>query len=252
VRHFKARHQRGFLAFENLSLRMSLLQQHFLIILSVCLFACSESHNEKKIVKEQSKDSGIAHVSFDEFSPRTFDAGLSIGNEFRSIRFKQYSDDKTYHRYSAESYSIHGNFDSLAILSKEIKYIKLILDTARERYNINLQHMFFQDRYKDVLDKYVKLFENSLPLKTYKRKSKNEDYPYHSLVKSLLLKSDVYKPWDSLLNYYGYYVIKYETGEHSNDCYSKDFLKQMNYDTTLIVPWLEIYRRKIEKRETKK
>jgi hypothetical protein len=227
------------------------MQKHLLIILSVSLFACSESHNGK-IVQGQHTDSGNVHVRFDKFSPRTFDAELSIGNEFRIIRFEQYRDDEPYHRYSAESYSIHGNFDSLAILSKEIKYIKLILDAASERYNINPQHMFFQDRYKDVLDKYIKLFENSLPLKTYKRKSKNEDYPYHSLVKSLLLKSDVYKPWDSLLNYYGYYVVKYETGEHSNDWYSKHFLKQMNYDTTLIVPWLEIYYRKIEKRETKK
>lgn len=231
---------------------MPLMQKHILLILSVSLFACSESHSVKKIVKEQYKDSGNAHVSFDEFSPRAFDAELSIENEFRSIRFEQYRDDEPYHRYSAESYSIQGNSDSLAILSEEIKYIKLILDAAGERYNINPQHMFFQDRYKDVLDKYVKLFENSVPLKTYKRKNKNEDYPYHSLVKSLLLKSDVYKPWDSLLNSYGYYVVKYETGEHSNDCYSKVFLKQMNYDTTLVVPWLEIYYRKIEKRETKK
>ena len=203
------------------------------------LFFIFLSCKQDKKNKSENTSKNQTAIIFDSTS-WTYKAEIVVGNYRKRLILLSYAADSIKHSYSElryENISLKSSkkYDyPNSTLTEEIPYIKLLWDTLNKKVNINLSAatIGFPAEYNDVLKNYILLIQSSKQYeKLLKRYPESEDiYPF---IEALLKDNNIYKPFDSLCNSYGYQFDKYYT---EKDWFLKtDFLKENNFDTTLKV-----------------
>ena len=204
-----------------------------IILLFFVFLSCKQ--DKKNNSKDNSKNQPA--IIFDSTS-WTYQAEIVANNYRKRLTLLSYAADSVKHSYSELRYeNIPLNNDRKydfpnSTLTNEIPYIKLLWDTLNKKVIINLSvaTIGFPAEYNDVLKNYISLIQSSKQYeKLLKLYPENEDIcPF---IESLLKDNNIYKPFDSLCNSYGYQFDKYYT---EKDWFLRtDFLKENNFDTTL-------------------
>jgi hypothetical protein len=210
----------------------------YLSIILLLFVSCSE----KKNVKEPTSDNKLSEqITFDSTS-WTYEATMIVNDCRKKVLFLSYPVDsgrKFYSeiRYQTDSPALtHGYGAHLGpTLAYEIPYIKTLWDTLNKKIRIKLNGASIGNpsEYKDVLNNYVTLLQNAPSWQNQLRKKRKDDYPY-ALIEEILGTGNVYHPFDSLLQTYGYSIEGYSTEKHY--FLSKDKLKAYGYDTSSLIP----------------
>lgn len=243
---FRSTRQTEYICIELFPLQKSRkMAYHFMKILVASLFILSYAQRQNvtdtnKVDPARPKNfEYLRHlITFDSTS-WTYSASFIIDKTGRELTFLRYGVDSARNIYSEVRYSCQDyNSKTFAktTLKNEIPYIKMLWESLASKVKIDLSVGFIgnPEEYEDVLKTYLDVFAKSTRL-TYKFQGELNSGYNTDLYKQTLRRGNIYQPFDSLLKTYGFTISDYYPSEH-DFFYSKAFLKQHGYDSTLIIP----------------
>ena len=151
-------------------------------------------------------------------------------------RILSFYKDKDSVMFTSVKYSI-SNFNQNSTkkeLSEEVKIIDKLWDIAADSIQFNLQsfNIGYPLLYSDVVKKYINTFINSNEWQEFI--NQNGKQLNYKLMKSVMLKNDVYESLNDLLKTKGYYISEFITEKHG--FITSDKLQEQGFDKDEIIP----------------